>query len=429
MNTVETAGLSLPGRLELRRLDSGLEAVVLASDSSPVVTTALTYRFGARDDPSGKAGLAHFLEHLMFRGSASYPPGEVDRRTRKLGGSNNAFTSHDASTYYFSFGRDRWQEALDIEADRMRGLLLEAEDVEAERAVILEEIAMHQAEPWDELERAVQAQLHHRHPYGLPILGDPEAVGAISVDDLHRAHRGAYSPQSAVLVVAGGCGDAAMDEIEKRFSDLPPGDLARLPVPAAVFPDGAQRIRLERGEVARLLLALPAVEGSHRDLPALRLLAAVLALGRASRLNRRLVDEGELCGWVSASVAESELPGAFVIAAELVPGAEPEAVESAVLGELRELASVPVSAVELDRARRVLLADWVFAHERVQQQALTLSQAVALFDVSYPARQLDEIRHCDADRLSTVAQRYLNPELGSIIGWAVPNTRVKQGTR
>jgi zinc protease len=418
MKVSEAAGGWPPGRLERRRLDNGLEVVVLENDSAPVVTTALTYRFGARDDPPGKAGLAHFLEHLMFKGSASYAPGEVDLRTRKLGGSNNAFTSHDATTYYFSFGRDRWLEALDIEADRMRGLLLEAEEVEAERAVILEEIAMYQAEPWDALDREVQAQLHDLHPYGRPVLGDPEAVGSISVDDLSRAHSRAYCPQRAVLVVAGGCGDSAMEEIAKRFSDLAPGVRARVPVPAAASPDGPQRIRLQRGEVARLLIELPAVEGSHPDLPALRVLAAVLSLGRASRLNRRLVEERALCGWVTASVVESELPGAFVLAAELVPGADPEEVENLVLEELRQLASLPVPAVELDRARRVLQADWVFSHEQVQQQALTLSQAVALFDLSYPALQLDEIRRCSAEQLATVARRYLNPELGSIIGWA-----------
>ena len=175
----EAAGGWLRGRQEVQRLDNGLEVVVLENDSSPVVTTAMTYRFGARDDPAERAGLAHFLEHMMFKGSAGFAAGEVDRRTRRLGGSNNAFTSHDATTYYFSFGRDRWTEALDIEADRMRGLLLVPEEVEAERAVILEEIAMYQAEPWDGLERAVQERLHRAHPYGRPVLGDAETAAVI----------------------------------------------------------------------------------------------------------------------------------------------------------------------------------------------------------------------------------------------------------
>jgi zinc protease len=416
------AGGWLQGHLRHRWLDNGLEVVVLENDSSPVVTTALTYRFGARDDPAERSGLAHFLEHMMFKGSASYPAGEVDHRTRRLGGSNNAFTSHDASTYYFSFGRDRWTEALDIEADRMRGLLMAPEEVEAERAVILEEIAMYRAEPWDKLERSVQERLHRNHPYGRPVLGDPEAVRSISVEDLLQAHGRAYGADNAVLVVAGGCGEGAMEVIEQRFSSLPAGGAERLAVAPSVDLTTVSRIELERGEVGRFLLALPAPEGTHPDLPALRVVAAVLGLGRASRLNHRLVEEDELCGWASASVAESQLSGSLVIAAELVPGAPAEAVESIVLEELAALAERPLAQHELDRARRVLLADWVFSHEQVQQQALTLCQAAALFDLAYPAEQLESIRDCSADRLVQVARRYLNPDHGAVVGWSVAST-------
>jgi zinc protease len=410
----------LHGQWQHRQLDNGLEVVVLENDASPVVTSALTYRFGARDDPAERTGLAHFLEHMMFKGSASYAAGEVDLRTRRLGGSNNAFTSHDASTYYFSFGRDRWTDALDIEVDRMRGLLLDADEVEAERAVILEEIAMYEAEPWDGLERAVQARLHQEHPYGRPVLGDPQAVGSISVEDLRLAHAEAYGASNAVLVVAGGCGADAMSEIERRFSELGKGSRERTVLVPGPPLKAATRVDQEYGEVGRTLVALPAVAGTHRDLPALRVLAAVLALGRASRLNRRLVEDGELCGWVSASVVEAEYPGALVIAAELVPGADPEEVERVILGELAELSATPVPTPELQRVQRVLLADWVFGHEQVQQQALTLSQAGALFDPEYPGRQLNSIQDCDADTVGAAAERYLNPDRGSVIGWSVP---------
>jgi zinc protease len=413
------AGGWLRGRQQVQRLDNGLEIVVLENDSAPVVTTAMTYRFGARDDPADRAGLAHFLEHMMFKGSASYAAGEVDRRTRRLGGSNNAFTSHDATTYFFSFGRDRWTEALDIEADRMRALLLAPEEVEAERAVILEEIAMYQAEPWDALERAVQRGLHREHPYGRPVLGDAEAVRSITVDDLAGAHREAYAGGNAVLVVAGGCGGEVVDAVAERFADLPSDTGIRRDVPAVPPLEAPARIRLERGEVGRLLMALPAPPATHPDLPALRVLSSVLTQGRASRLNRRLVEVEESCGWVSASVTESQLPGSFVLAAELVPGARSEEVEGAVLEELAKLISEPLEEAELDRAQRVLLADWVFGHEQIQQQALTLSQAGALFDLEYPAGQLEGIRACSAGHLNRVAGRYLNPEQGSVVGWSV----------
>ena len=109
---------SLPGNIHLERLDNGLTVCLLTNRQAPVVTSALFYRAGTRDEPAGHGGVAHFLEHMMFKGSAHYGPGEIDRRTQALGGSNNAFTSHDLTAYYFNFAADRWAEALAIEVDR-----------------------------------------------------------------------------------------------------------------------------------------------------------------------------------------------------------------------------------------------------------------------------------------------------------------------
>src|SRR5207244_7983610 len=119
---------------------------------APLVASVLYYRVGTRDEPAGRGGVAHFLEHMMFKGSARFGPGEIDRRTQALGGINNAFTSHDSTAYYFNFAADRWTEALTIEADRMAGLTLNPDEVASERQVILEEIAMYASEPWDALE-------------------------------------------------------------------------------------------------------------------------------------------------------------------------------------------------------------------------------------------------------------------------------------
>jgi zinc protease len=157
-------GSCIPGRRQLARLGNGLTVCVLENRQAPVVTTAISYRAGTRDEPPGHGGVAHFLEHMMFKGAARFGPGEIDRRTQALGGSNNAFTSHDATTYYFSFAADRWTEALAIEADRMGGLSLDPKQVASERRVIREEIAMYDSEPWDALEVAVQARLFRGHP-------------------------------------------------------------------------------------------------------------------------------------------------------------------------------------------------------------------------------------------------------------------------
>ena len=118
---------ALPGLPVVERLANGLTVCLLTNRQAPVVTTALWYRAGSRDEPAGQGGVAHFLEHLMFKGSRRYGAGEIDRLTQALGGANNAFTSHDATAYHFNFARDRWHEVLAIEADRMAGLTFDPE--------------------------------------------------------------------------------------------------------------------------------------------------------------------------------------------------------------------------------------------------------------------------------------------------------------
>lgn len=407
-----------PGRLRAERLSNGLQVLLSENVDSPVVTVALTYRVGARDDPSGSSGLAHFLEHMMFKGSGRYPAGEVDRLTLAHGGENNAFTGHDASTYFFSFARDRWTDALRIEADRMSHLLLDRREVESERAVILEEIAMYQADPWDALDRAVQLALYGDHPYGRPVLGTVGDVGAITVETLEALHQERYRPDGAVLVMAGGVGDEAIDLAAELFGPLGGGTAPRVDPGAPQPPDSLTRVELTRGDVTRLLLALPACAATDADFPSLRLLAAVLGAGRASRLNRRLVDGGEMCVWTTASTIESELPGSLGIAAELLPGVDPNLVEAAVLEELEDLRETVLENEDLERARRVLLADFIFDHERVQQQALTLSQSTALFTTDYAATQLEALEALDAGELREAARRYLDPAEGCVLGWA-----------
>ena len=411
---------ALPGTLVSERLANGLEIHLLDNSDAPVATVALTYRAGGRDDPPGRAGLAHFLEHMMFKGSPAYAAGEIDRLTRALGGSNNAFTTQDLTTYYFSFGRREWRRALDIEADRMEELILDPEEIERERAVILEELAMYEAEPWDALERAVRKAFYGEHPYARPIAGTAADVRAVTRRDLHQFHRRFYRPDNAVLVVAGGVGEGALEAVAARFGRAVAGGRPTAAPPPPRSLDGLHRVRLERGKVARLLYWLPVPPADHGDFPALRLLAAVLGVGRSSRLQSALVEESGESAWLSVSLGEAEAGAALQVAAELVSGGSPEAVEEILEVELARLRLEPVDPVTLERAKRLLAADWVFAHERVEEQAMTLAQVASSFSVDYAARQLETVERLRPADLIDVAGRYLDPERGSVVGWAVP---------
>jgi zinc protease len=416
----------LPGELTLDRLDNGLTVALVANPQAPLVTVATCYRAGSRDEAPGHGGTAHFLEHMMFKGSARFGPGEVDRRTQALGGANNAFTTHDSTTYHFSFAADRWRTALEIESDRMAGLTLGPREVEAERRVILEEIAMYEDDPWDVLSQKVEKAFFDGHPYGRPVLGTREELLATGRDELAAFHRERYRPDTAVLVVAGDLEpERALAHVAEAFGDLPSGGPARPEVPRGVRPAGVERIERRRGEMARLMIALPAPEALAASFPEARLLATLIGSGRGSRLYRRLVDEGQLCVFAAAGLSEALDPTSLTLAAEVLPGVEPEVVEEAILALLADLVERPPEPWEVERARQVLLADWALGHERISQQALALAGELALFERGWTERTMEAMARLGPEDVFRAARELLGPAVegrrGAVIGWSLPS--------
>lgn len=413
-------GFGGSGQVERLRLANGLEVCLIANRQAPIVTSVLLYRVGGRDEMPGASGSAHFLEHMMFKGSARFGPGEIDRRTQSLGGSNNAFTSHDLTAYYFSFSADRWHEALAIERDRMTALTLAAEEVTSERQVILEELAMYRDEPWDALELAVQAELFRGHPYGVPVLGTEADLATIDRVGLADFHRRYYHPANALLVVAGDLGADTADRVTAAFGDLPAAQIerARVADPAAL--DGARRIERRHGEVGRILLALPAPPCEHPDHAGLRLLATLLGGGRTSRLHRALVDVGQLCLAASCGLAEAEIAAHLACSFEVLPDGDPAEVERRLEAELADLRDRPIADAELERAKQILLADWVFQQERIHQQAITAALALAQGDLEQPEKLVRRALECDGAELQRLARRYLDPRAGSVCGISLP---------
>jgi zinc protease len=410
----------LPGSIEISRLANGLTLCLHKNPQAPVVTTALWYRVGTRDETLAHGGIAHFLEHLMFKGSARFGPGEIDRRTQALGGSNNAFTSHDATAYYFNFAADRWRQALEIEADRMAGLRLEPDEVASERQVILEEIAMYEDDPWDALEHEAFAAFFGGHPYGRPVLGTAATLEAITPEVLSRFHRDFYRPDNAVLVVSGDIGADAEAAARHAFETLGGGAAPRPLLPPPPRPAGMARVERRQGEVPRALFVLPSPAASAAEYPLVRFVVTLLAGGRASRLHRALVDEGQLAIAVSADLPDSQLPGALVIGMELLPGVEPQRAEAALRAELERLRREPPTGEEIERARQIAVADWIFGHERVHQQALAAGFAVALFDLEHPERELRRIIEASIEEVAPVAQRVLDLDSSSVVAWSLP---------
>jgi predicted Zn-dependent peptidase len=190
--------------------------------------------------------------------------------------------------------------------------------------------------------------------------------------------------------------------------------------PPAAVPSSLLRVTRNKGEVARLLLALPAPRATEPEHAVLRLATTLLGGGRTSRLHRALVDEEQLCVWVSADLSEGLDASQVMVAAEVVPGVEPAHVEDRVLALIAGLRESPPSPEELDRAKRVATADWVFGHEKVHQQALSVGLALTLFDLDHVDRQLDGLTAAGIDEVCEVAERSLRPEAGGVLGWSLP---------
>ncbi|MBI1867820.1 MAG: insulinase family protein, partial [Methylocystis sp.] len=199
------------------RLDNGLEIVVIPDHRTPVVTHMVWYRNGAADDPIGKSGIAHFLEHLMFKGTKDHPQGEFSNLVSELGGQENAFTSYDFTAYFQRIGREHLATLMAFEADRMTNLVLADEIVTPERDVVLEERRMRtDNDPAAQLEEAVQAALFPHHPYGTPIIGWSHEIEELGREDALSYYRRFYAPDNAILVVAG---DVDAQTVERLAQD------------------------------------------------------------------------------------------------------------------------------------------------------------------------------------------------------------------
>lgn len=405
------------GELDETRLDNGLRVGVLRCPHAPIVTSVLWYRVGTVDESGAEGGAAHFLEHMMFKGSPRFGRGQVDRLTQALGGSNNAFTSYDATAYYFELAADRWTRALEMEADRMGGLLLEPDEVDHERNVICEEIAMYESDPWDALEMRVQALVFGDHPYARPVLGTPSSLAAIGRDELAAFHRRFYCPANAVLVVAGDVGEAALDSIRESFASIPPGTPNERPARVAAA-GPAERCLRHHGEVARLLWSRTAPAWGAPDHPHLRLLLQALTEGRSSRLHRILVEEEQLCSWVAGELHPFLEGGRLSFALEVAPGVEPARVEERFCALLEEVVRDGLSETEASRARRTYEADWVFGHERIHQRAVTLASAMASYDAEFAFRYLKAVLHATPADVAS-ASAFLRPDEG-VLGWSLP---------
>ncbi|MFQ5740854.1 MAG: M16 family metallopeptidase [Acidobacteriota bacterium] len=406
----------LSNSVQRRVMDNGLTIVTREDHSVPIVTSMVWYRVGSRLEEPGVRGISHFLEHMMFKGSARYGKGEIDAVTLRNGGFNNAFTSNDYTAYYFSFASDRWWPALEMEADRMAHNLFNFHEFQLEKEVVIEELKMELDSPWGSLRQAVARESFQAHPYRFPVIGLYQDLLSLTLDQMVEHYRKFYVPANATLVLVGDFQTGqAIGRIEELFGDLPSGE----PTPAGINGEEkrAGRTRIRRpGEVRRMLMAFPAPSVKQADHYAIHLLDKVLSEGKLSRLYRRLVESEKVVSMVGTDFAETLDPYLFFIRSELVSDADCARVESLVLEEVARLAREPLSESELKRAKNQCIMGFLSDFETTLDQALQLGLMETLDRFEYWDDYIERIRSLSAPEVLEVARKFLLPARATV-GW------------
>ena len=391
-----------------RRLDNGLTLLVRPDGTSPVVTTMICYRVGSRVETPGRTGISHFLEHMMFKGTGRYGPGEIDRITALHGGSNNAFTTQDYTGYFFSFASDRWVCALEIEADRMSNNRFDPRQFELERQVILEESRMEQDHPWGALRRSVELKAFERHPYRFPIIGLSRDVQALTVEQMVEHYRRYYVPENAVLAVTGDTDpEVTLRTVEQLFRQTASGFPPPLLPPQEPAESGRVKIKVRRrSRVPRMLVALPAPSIHQSDHDAFQILDRVLSEGRLSRLYRKFVEETRLASLVRTELGDTFDPYLLLIRLELREDADLQQTEELLCHELLQLCTSPLTRKELTRAKNQCINQFLFELETTFGQCMQLASMEALQRPGYWDDYVARISRLTAEEVMAAAARH-----------------------
>jgi zinc protease len=417
-------------------LGNGLHVVVIPDHRTPVVTQMIWYKVGSADETPGKSGLAHFLEHLMFKGTAKHPAGEFSQTVLNVGGNENAFTSADYTGYFQRVPREQLGKMMEFEADRMTGLILKDENVLPERDVVLEEYNMRVANsPEARLTEQIMAALYLNHPYGRPVIGWHQEIEKLDREDALAFYRRFYAPNNATLVIAG---DVEAGDIrtmaEQTFGQVAPQPAIpaqRLrpqePTPIAPRTVTLSDARVEQPGMRRYYLVPSATTAAAGESPALDVLAQLMGGGSNSYLYRALVVDQPLAVSAGAGYQGTSLDATqFVISASPKPGVGFAQIEQVIDGVISDVGQNTVRAEDLERVKTQLIAEAIYAQDN--QAALArwygaaLTTGLSIDDIrSWP----DRIRAVTAEQVRDAALKWLDKKR-SVTGYLIKDAAPKR---
>jgi zinc protease len=417
-------------------LGNGLQVVVIPDHRTPVVTQMIWYKVGSADETPGKSGLAHFLEHLMFKGTSKHPAGEFSQTVLRVGGNENAFTSTDYTGYFQRVPRDQLGKMMEFEADRMTGLILKDENVLPERDVVLEEFNMRVANnPEARLIEQIMAALYLNHPYGRPVIGWHQEIEKLDRQDALAFYRRFYAPNNATLVIAG---DVEASDVrpmaERTFGQVaaqPAIPAKRLrpqePTPAAPRTVTLSDPRVEQTDLRRYYLVPSATTSAPGESPALDVLAQLMGGGSNSYLYRALVVDQPLAVSAGAGYQGTSLDATqFMISASPKPGVGFAQIEQAIDAVIADVGQNTARPEDLERVKTQLIAEAIYAQDNQATLArwygAALTTGLSIDEIrSWP----DRIRAVTAEQVRDAAQKWLDKDR-SVTGYLIKDTTPKR---
>lgn len=404
-------------------LDNGLKVLIIENHKAPVATFQIWYRVGSKDEPAGKSGLSHLLEHMMFKGTHQYGSQMFSKIVQNNGGDDNAYTTDDYTLYFQSFSSDKVMLSIDFEADRMQNLTLDQKEMLLERSVVMEERRLENDDaPQNSLFEEVVAASFKVHPYRRPVIGWLSDINSIEEDDLRKHYKANYSPDNAVIIVAGDVrAEEMMEKIKNSFGAIPSGPpkkIIRFLEPAQ---RGEKRVILKKeAELPYLLIAYHVPTYPSEDSYALDILSQILSDGKSSRLYTSLIYEKKTAVDVSADYdGFHKDPYLFFFSATASPGKDVKEVENALYAEIEKIKKEPPSEREVQKAKNQIESSFIMEQDSLDMEAMKYGTFEMLGDWRLIDKYLDNIRKVTPGDVVKVANKFLNED-NRTVGILVP---------
>ncbi|RJQ52171.1 MAG: insulinase family protein [Desulfobacteraceae bacterium] len=421
---IETAVSNPDQAIREWTLGNGLKVILLENHKAPVVTFQIWYRAGARNEHLGKTGLAHLFEHMMFKGTKNVSAEEFVRRIHRKGAAFNAFTSHDFAGYVEQIASAHIQEAMNLEADRMQHLIIEDDDFEIEKQVVMEERMLRiKDNKHATLLEQVNAAAFQCQPYRWPISGWTDDIARLSADDARNWYRTYYHPGNALISAVGDFqADRLLESIRDTFEPIPGGDEVIHRHYADPPQEGERRVTVksENAHLPLIIMAYHAPNILNPDSYILEVVSAVLSGGRSARLRRRLVHEERTARQIQSRNSFLTMdPDLFIIRAEPFQGVETGVLEGEIEREIEKTRRWPVDDRELQKAKNRLEAAFVYAQDSTAHQAVLLARYQTAADWREMYNYIRCIRSVSAEDICRIAGKYLIPE-NKTVGVLIP---------